>query len=811
MSFTPIPLDQLYQVTDPEDFEFETTNQVDELTEIIGQPRAVEAVRFGTGMQSDGYNIFALGPSGTGKRSLVMKQFQAAANGESTPADWCYVHNFDQDHKPKAIQLPAGEGAKFQADMDQFVEELRTALSAAFESDEYRTRRRMVESEIEELQEAAFEDLQGKANQSSFALLRTPAGLVFAPVKDGEVIPPDDFNQLPDEIRKKMEVQIQSLQKELQVLLQQIPVWQRELRANIRELNHEITEVAVTSILGELKSGYENFPQVLEYLFAVQKDIVDNASHFLETEEDHEKRGDDSPPQSRISRGSPGDSLLKRYKVNLFVDNQNLNGAPVIVEENPTYQNLIGRVEQMARMGALLTDFTLIKPGSLHQANGGYLILDARKVLLQPYAWEALKRIMETQQIRIESPGEMMGMLSTVSLEPEPIPLNVKVALLGNRMLYYLLSQSDPEFGELFKVQADFAEEVPRTEENQELYARMIATLARRREMRSLALDREAVARVIEHCARVVGDSQRLTIQVNHIADLLIEADYFANDNGNTNIHASDVQRAIDARIYRADRVRERYQENILRETIMISTAGEKVGQINGLSVVQMGDFSFGFPSRITASVRQGKGDVINIEREVELSGPIHSKGVLILAGFLGQRFAPDKPLSLSASLVFEQSYGGVEGDSASSAELYVLLSAIASVPINQSLAVTGSVNQHGQVQPIGGVNEKIEGYFDICAERGLTGDQGVLIPAANVKHLMLNQKVRNAVAEGKFNIFAISNIEQGIELLTGIQMGEPDQGGVYPPDTISGKIQQRIEKLAKMKDSSSEDEAEQE
>jgi lon-related putative ATP-dependent protease len=809
MSFTPIPLDQLYQVTDPEDFEFETTNQVDELTEIIGQPRAVEAVRFGTGMQSDGYNIFALGPSGTGKRSLVMKQFQAAANGESTPADWCYVHNFDQDHKPKAIQLPAGEGAKFQADMDQFVEELRTALSAAFESDEYRTRRRMVESEIEELQEAAFEDLQGKANQSSFALLRTPAGLVFAPVKDGEVIPPDDFNQLPDEIRKKMEVQIQSLQKELQVLLQQIPVWQRELRANIRELNHEITEVAVTSILGELKSGYENFPQVLEYLFAVQKDIVDNASHFLETEEDHEKRGDDSPPQSRISRGSPGDSLLKRYKVNLFVDNQNLNGAPVIVEENPTYQNLIGRVEQMARMGALLTDFTLIKPGSLHQANGGYLILDARKVLLQPYAWEALKRIMETQQIRIESPGEMMGMLSTVSLEPEPIPLNVKVALLGNRMLYYLLSQSDPEFGELFKVQADFAEEVPRTEENQELYARMIATLARRREMRSL--DREAVARVIEHCARVVGDSQRLTIQVNHIADLLIEADYFANDNGNTNIHASDVQRAIDARIYRADRVRERYQENILRETIMISTAGEKVGQINGLSVVQMGDFSFGFPSRITASVRQGKGDVINIEREVELSGPIHSKGVLILAGFLGQRFAPDKPLSLSASLVFEQSYGGVEGDSASSAELYVLLSAIASVPINQSLAVTGSVNQHGQVQPIGGVNEKIEGYFDICAERGLTGDQGVLIPAANVKHLMLNQKVRNAVAEGKFNIFAISNIEQGIELLTGIQMGEPDQGGVYPPDTISGKIQQRIEKLAKMKDSSSEDEAEQE
>ena len=717
------------------------------------------------------------------------------------------MHNFDQDHKPKAIQLPPGAGSKFQADMDQFVDELRNALSAAFESDEYRTRRRMVESEIEERQEAAFEELQAKANESNFALLRTPAGLVFAPVKDGEVIPPDDFKGLPDEIRHEMEEQVQTLQKELQVLLQQVPVWQRELRGSLRELNHEITAVAVTSILNELKSEYGDFPQVLEYLEAVQKDIVDNASRFIESDQGSEKPGEGQPSPSMTSRGTLGDSLMRRYKVNLFVDNSNLEGAPVVIEENPTYQNLIGRVEQMARMGALLTDFTLIKPGSLHQANGGYLVLDARKVLLQPYAWEALKRTLETQQVRIESPGEMMGMLSTVSLEPQPIPMNVKIALLGDRMLYYLLSQSDPEFNELFKVQADFAEEVPRTSENQELYARMIATLARKSEMRPL--DREAVARVIEHCARAVGDSQRLTIQVNQIADLLNEADYFARDNGNSHIHSEDVQKAIESRIYRADRVRERYQENILRETIMISTDGAKVGQINGLSVVQMGDFSFGFPSRITASVRQGKGDVIDIEREVDLSGPIHSKGVLILAGFLGQRFASDKPLSLSASLVFEQSYGGVEGDSASSAELYVLLSAIAGVPINQSLAVTGSVNQHGQVQAIGGVNEKIEGFFDICDERGLTGDQGVLIPAANVKHLMLNQKVRNAVEEGKFNIYAISDIDQGIELLTGIPMGEVDEDGTYPPDTISGKVQQRIEKLAKIKESSSEDGAE--
>jgi lon-related putative ATP-dependent protease len=808
MSVPPLSLDQLYQFTDPNQFSFKTTNQVDDLTEIIGQPRAVEAVRFGTGMQSGGYNIFALGPSGTGKRSLVTKQFQAAASEETIPPDWCYVHNFDQDHKPKAIQLPPGAGSNFQADIDQFVDELRNALSAAFESDEYRTRRRMAESEIEERQEAAFEELQGKANQSNFALLRTPAGLVFAPVKDGEVIPPDDFKGLPDEIRQEMEQQIQTLQKELQALLQQFPIWQRELRGNLRELNHEITEVAVTGILNQLKSDYGEFPQVLEYLDAVQKDMVANASRLIESDEGSEKPDEGQPSPSITSLGTPGASLMRRYKVNLLVDNQNLQGAPVIIEENPTYQNLIGRVEHMARMGAILTDFTLIKPGSFHQANGGYLVLDARKVLLQPYAWEALKRTLETQQVRIESPGEMMGMLSTVSLEPQPIPLKVKVALLGDRMLYYLLSQSDPQFNELFKVQADFAEEVPRTAENQELYARMIATLARNSGMRPL--DREAVARVIEQCARVVGDSQRLTIQVNQIVDLLNEADYFAEHNGNNHIQAADVQKAIDSRIYRADRIRERYQENILRETIMISTQGTKVGQINGLSVVQMGDFSFGFPSRITASVRQGKGDVIDIEREVELSGPIHSKGVMILAGFLGQRFAADKPLSLSASLVFEQSYGGVEGDSASSAELYVLLSAIAGVPINQSLAVTGSVNQHGQVQAIGGVNEKIEGFFDICDQRGLTGDQGVLIPAANVKHLMLNQKVRNAVEEGKFNIFAISDIDQGIELLTGIRMGEVGEDGSYPPDTISGKVQQRIEKLSRIKETSSNGDAEQ-
>lgn len=807
MSISPLQPEQLYQETKLELFDFDTTDQVPDLADIIGQSRAVEAVQFGTGMQREGYNIFAVGPPGTGKRSLILKTFKQGANEEPVPDDWCYVHNFDQDHRPKAIRLPVGKGKEFQADMDQFVDELRNALSAAFESDEYRTQRRMVESELQEKQEAAFDQLQEKAKKENFALLRTPAGLVFAPVKDGEVIPPEEFNKLSEDLRQDMEERVQALQKDLQVLLQQIPSWQRELRRNLRDLNHAITKVAVESILGELREKYTDHSQVLEYLKAVQKDIIDNASQLMEIEESTDEEPGPPSLTDLMRRSRSVNTLFRRYKVNLFVDNSSTEGAPVVFEDNPTFQNLIGRVEQMAQLGTLVTDFSLIKPGSLHLANGGYLILEARKVLLQPYAWEALKRSLDNQQVRIESPGQMLGMLSTASLEPEPVPLDLKVALLGDRILYYLLSQADPEFGELFKVQADFAEQIHRTDENQALYSQMIATLVRRDKLRPL--DRAAVGRLIEHCSRVVGDSEKMTIQVNSIVDLLNEADYWAAQNGENTIHASDIQKAIEARIHRSDRVRERYQENILRDTIMIATEGAEVGQVNGLSVIGLGDFMFGFPSRITASVRKGKGEVVDIEREVELSGPIHSKGVLILAGYLGQRYAAEESLSLSASLVFEQSYNGVEGDSASSAELYCLLSAIAEVPINQSFAVTGSVNQHGKVQAIGAVNEKIEGFFDICVQRGLTGSQGVLIPSANVKHLMLRKDVRDAVAGGEFNIYPIDDIDQGIELLTGIPAGELNERGAYPPVTINGKVQARLEKLAAKSAAESEDDQE--
>jgi lon-related putative ATP-dependent protease len=466
-----------------------------------------------------------------------------------------------------------------------------------------------------------------------------------------------------------------------------------------------------------------------------------------------------------------------------------------VYEDNPTYQNLIGRIEHRARMGALTTDFHLIKPGSLHRANGGYLLLDARKVLMEPYAYEALKRAMSAGEIRIESLGRQLSIISTVSLEPEPVPLDVKIGLFGNRMLYYLLWQLDPEFPELFKVEADFSEQMDRNDDNQQLYARMIATMIREADLQ--AFDQGAVARVIEETARMVGDTEKLSTKRKHVDDLLREANYWAQENGNGIVTAEDVQKAIDAQIYRADRIRERMQEAILRDTLLIDTEGEKVGQINGLSVIPLGNFMFGRPTRITARTRMGKGEVVDIEREVELGGPIHSKGVLIMTGFLGARYAEENPLSLSASLVFEQSYGQVEGDSASSAELYSLLSSLAGLPIKQSLAVTGSVNQRGQVQAIGGVNQKIEGFFDICKERGLTGDQGVLIPASNVKNLMLREDVREAVEAGDFHVYSVETVDEGIEILTGVSAGEPDEEGNYPEDSVNYRVKQRLVELA--------------
>ena len=767
--------EDLFQVCDPQELDFETTEDLEQISSVVGQERAVEAMRFGLGIEDRGYNIFALGPSGLGKQSIMRRFFEEQAEEEPEPSDWCYVNNFKDSKKPKVIQLPAGVGAEFRQDMEELVKQFSTAMTAAFESEEYQSRRQAITEKTKEKQEEAFRKLQQKAKEKNVQLVRTPAGLVVAPVHDDEVLSQEELEQLSEEEREKLKSNVEEVQAELQEIMQQVPGWQSDVQEKIEGLNEEMANLAIGGLIDRLREKYADHPDVVQHLDNVQQDVVENAEDFLEGEQNASdlmaalQGGRGQRAQQRKGR-------IRKYKVNLIVDNSEAKKAPVIYEDNPTYQNLIGRIEHIAQMGALMTDFNLIEPGALHKANGGYLLLDARKVLLSPYAWDALKRALQAGKLRIESLRQSLGLISTVSLEPEPIPLDVKIGLFGDRLLYYLLHQLDPEFAELFKVEADFEDQMDWDSDNQGIYARLIATMVAENEL--MPFHSEAVARVIERSARMVGDSEKLSTAQKQIKDLLSEANYFASRSGHDTVTADDVQQALDARINRADRIRDRMHEMILRDTVLIDTEDAEVGQVNGLSVIPLSNFSFGRPTRITARVRMGKGEVVDIDREVELGGPIHSKGVLILSGFLGSRYAREKPLSLSASLVFEQSYSGMEGDSASSAELYALLSALSGKPLKQSLAVTGSVNQHGGVQAIGGVNEKIEGFYDICQARGLTGDQGVIIPRSNVKHLMLRRDVVQAVEKGDFQVYAIESIDEGIEILTGEPAGERQEDG---------------------------------
>jgi lon-related putative ATP-dependent protease len=761
------------------------------LPAFLGQERPISAIRFGVKIQRPGYNIFALGPAGVGKYTLVHRAVAENAAAEPAPPDWCYVNNFDQPYRPRALRLPSGTGRQFRRDMDRLVEEMQTALSAAFESDEYQARRRAVEGEFQDIQQASLTELQEQAKERNLTLLRTPAGLAFAPLKDGNVLPPDDFEKLPDEEQKRVQADVEVMQEQLQKVIGNAPRWERELRSRLRELNREVAAVVLADLHTEIAEKYADLPAVLAYLEAVRRDVNEHLGDFLVA---GEKKHESADGDSQVAFMEPV-SPLRRYQVNLLVDSAEVSGAPIIYESNPTYANLTGRIEQMAQMGALITDFMLIKPGMLHRANGGYLVLDALKVLTSPFAWEGLKRALQFGEIRIESASQMLSLTSTVSLEPEPVPLDLKVILLGDRMLYYLLSEADPEFNELFKVAADFADELVRDDQTQRLYAQLIAQIVRDCKLRPM--DNVAVARVLDHAARLVSDSERMTTNIQAVVDLVQEADHFAGEAGAPTIGGEHVEEAIDARVYRNNRVANLLQEEVLRETINVQTSGEVVGQINGLSVLQLGNLPFGQASRITATVRMGRGDVVNIEREVNMSGPSHSKGVLILSGFLSARYALDRPLALSASLVFEQSYGGVDGDSASSTELYALLSAIGEIPIRQSLAVTGSVDQLGRVQAIGGVNEKIEGFFDLCSARGLTGEQGVLIPASNVKHLMLKQEVVDAVAAGRFHVYPVEHVDQGIELLTGVAAGVRDKKGKYPKGTVNRLVEDRLVAIA--------------
>lgn len=788
MKKAPLPASVLYKSCNLDQLHFSSTEELEDIDIIVGQERALEAIKFGVRIKKSGYNIFAMAPDGTGKLTTAKQLAEHEAARQPVPSDWCYVHNFNYPAKPTAIQLEPGQGRIFQQDMAELIDELGVAIPAAFDGDEYRSRTGELESESRKREVDEITQIREDAEKEHIIFTETATGYAFLPADDNnEPLSPEQFNKLDKEQQRKFHDAVLALQERVQAAIKKFPVWRKETKRKLQALNREVAELAVNHSIDELKEKYAKSQAILNYLNAVQKDIIEHVRDFI-------PHSEKVLPFMEVQQEQ---NPFKRYQVNLMVDWSKKRSAPVICEDLPNYGNLLGRIDYQSHMGSLVTDFTMIKPGSLHKANGGYLIIDARKVLMQPYAWETLKRCLKSGEIRIESLERALSLISTSSLEPEPIPLNVKVILLGDPIIYYLLSLYDPEFQDFFKVAADFARSIDR-EENLTEYARMLATIARREKLRPLS--QKAVARVIEHSARMADDASKLLTHLRSIKDLLTEADYWATENGHTQITHSDVQQAIDQKIRRLDKVRERIYENIQRGTIMIDTTDKVIGQINGLSVLQLGEFTFGQPSRITATTRIGTGKVVDIERETELGGAIHSKGVLILSSYISSRYARACPFSLSASLVFEQSYGMVEGDSASLAELCAILSSLAQVPLRQDLAMTGSVNQLGQVQPIGGVNEKIEGFFDVCSARGLTGSQGVIIPAANLPFLMLRWDVVHAAQSGKFHIYAVNTVDEALELLSNMDAGSADDQGQYLADSFNAKIDAQLQQFTTLR-----------
>ena len=796
----PLPAEALYRLADLSALAFATTAELAPLAGLEAQPRARDAIRFGTEITRDGFNIFAIGAGGARLQQALRDVLDSAAKDRAEPPDWAYVYNFAEPQRPTALRLPPGRAPLLQRAVHDLIDDLRSILPGVFEGEDYQKRRAALVQSIQARSEAAFASLNQKANTASIAILRTPNGFAMAPMRDAKVVPPPEFNAWPEAEQQAARAAIAVLERDLEETLRNVQRVEKEQRDAVRALEREVAGFAIGQPFGEADAAFADLPPVRTFLAAVRDDVLDTLPLFASPEIAAQAG---APPQASLGEAShaAGPRLagpFERYDVNVLVTQAgSAVGAPVIEELRPTLGNLVGRIEYQQMQGALVTNFRLIRAGALHRANGGTLLIDVRGLLSEPFSWPALKRALTQRRIDIEDVARFVGLTTTVSLEPDPIPLDVKVVLYGERQLYWMLEALDPELSRHFKVLADFDDELDRTPEGEALMARLVATMAAREGLRPL--DRDAVARIIEHAARLAEDAHKLTLLVEHLGDTLAEADHLAAAAGRAAIARADIDTAIERRIHRAARIRERGQEMILRDIALIDTSGAQVGQINGLSVLSLGGFAFGRPTRITCRVRPGGGRIVDIEREVKLGGPLHSKGVLILSGLLGSRYALDGPLSLAASLVFEQSYGGVDGDSASSAEFYALVSALAEAPLRQDLAVTGSINQHGEVQAIGGVNDKIEGFFDICAARGLTGTQGVLIPAANAQHLMLRADIVQACAAGRFAIYAVHDIDQGIELLTGQPAGTRDPDGAYAEGSVNAAVEARLARFAKV------------
>lgn len=755
---------------------------------VPGQDRAFQAIGFASAMAHGDFNVFVMGEPGSGRHTTVSQVFAEQAAKRPVPGDWIYVNDFEHPHKPVAIEMPAGLAPAFKRAMEVMVDELANDIPALFEAEDYQSQRRKIEQEFGESHERSFAELMKSTEQRGLLLMRTPMGFMVAATKEDRPMKPDEFQALPQKEQDRIDQNIKEAQEELEKVLKQIPKREKEHRHKIEKLNFEVAQKGVEEAIAEVRGEFGKFERLNAYLDEVQSDLIENAEMFLET-----------GPSAHVGAFPVATTKyykrpeFQRYAVNVIVSNSNGtgDGAPVVSESLPTLSNLVGRIEHRSEMGMLTTDFTLIKPGILHRANGGFIILDIRQILAEPFAWDALKRCLKTREIGIISAQERFSLMTTTSLEPDPIPLDLRVALIGERIWYYLLSALDPEFSELFKVQADFNDDLPATDEAIPAFAGMIKSICEKESLHRP--DNEALGELLIEATRLAGDSEKLSLNIGKLSDILREADYLCGQRAHAQISREHIVEAIARSEARSARPRELTQEAIHRNTILIETGGEVVGQINALSVHQIGEFSFGRPSRVTARTRMGKSAIMDIEREVELGGPLHSKGVLILSGFLASHYALDVPLSLQASIVFEQSYGGVDGDSASAAELFALLSSLSDCPIDQSFAVTGSVNQRGEIQAIGGVNQKIEGFFDVCAARGLTGKQGVLIPGANVKHLALRKRVIDAVAEGRFSVVPIGTIEEGLEILTAKAAGSRGKDGRFPAQSVNGRVEQTL------------------
>lgn len=785
---TRLGLESLYKKCDPEEFKFNTTDDLDEFTDIIGQERALKALDFGLGITSMGFNIFALGESGTGKVSTIMSMLKNKSSSETTPQDWCYVYNFKDPDNPVAISIEPGKGTVFQKDMDELINFLRIEIPKAFESKEYDIQRSKIIDEFQQKQNEYLSRLDEEVKKENFTVRKGPTGIFIVPVKEtGELLTKEEFDALDEKTKMRLEETGRRFQERLNDIIRLLRDSEKLVRDMLAKLERMIALEIIEPAIESIKGKYVDNEKITTYLKDVKNEILSHLDEFKTVEEQP------SPlPFLKLPKQEPS---FSKYSVNVIVNNEDTKGSPVIFETNPTYPNLFGRVEYKVTYGIATTDFTMIKAGSLHKANGGYLVIEAIDLFKNPFSYDALKRALKNKEIKIEDVLEQYRLFSTSALKPEAIPLNVKVIIVGSPYIYYMLRTFDEESRELFKVKADFDSRMDRTKENMEKYAGFVSICQRNEGL--LPFDKTAVAKIVEYGSRLADHQEKLSMKFSEIADLIRESHYWANKEKQTVVRAEHVEKAINEKIYRVNMIESHIREMMLEDTLIVNTDGVKVGQVNGLAVLDLGDHSFGKPSRITAKTYTGRAGIVNIERETKMSGKIHEKAIMIISSYLGSKYAVKKPISLSASITFEQLYEMIEGDSATCAELYALLSSISGVALKQSIAVTGSMDQNGEVQPIGGVNEKIEGFFDLCKSRGLNSEHGVIIPKRNIKNLNLKKEVIEAVKDGRFNIYAIDRMEEGLEILTGLKAGELDEQGLYPEGTINYLVTKRLTEIS--------------